>query len=547
VNQLELIVDIESPIGTLHLSDRNKYVGGTFYEARLNFPTISRTVGEYLSPTLEFSQLQLEINNADGAFNNILPAGDDYSAWVGKSISVKLGLRDVSSTYKEIFNGKVTDQGGFQRTVKSFTLIARNSFEAYNVSFPKNLFTLSDYPNIDVDLENTLKPIIYGDWTVNVETGGASVPALVVNGVDPDVDGSSSFTKKIQCVISDNVNTYFDTTKVYLKKQDSFYLMDSSDIVNVNADKNYFEIRQKDTVPAGVTLVEGVAYQYASGDKFFVMVKGKDLGAYDDNILWQARDILITYGGVPSGDFDSSWDTYRDKASPAESATGVIKSRIWIQEQQETLNYSLQLLEQVRLELFVDRNQKFKINSLHLDDFDPNPSHKVRNWDVERDSFSPKLDDRNSFNRAKASYNHLPSKNEDYQETGIYKNTLAISQVGKEISKKIVFPNLYEATAVENQLKEILKISSAYFETVEMTLTWRSLLLDIGDFVKINVSIQSTQFSDVPAMIRDIGYDPNGVKLPVKLWSMQLLPFPGYSPGYAGTTGGTSSTIVLET
>jgi hypothetical protein len=74
------------------------------------------------------------------------------------------------------------------------------------------------------------------------------------------------------------------------------------------------------------------------------------------------------------------------------------------------------------------------------------------------------------------------------------------------------------------------------------------MLLDIGDFVKINVDIQGTQFVNVPAMIREIGYDPAGIKIPVKLWSFQMLPFPGHSPTFIGMTGGsTSGIITLET
>jgi len=44
-----MIVEIETPIGTIYASDRNKYAGSTFYEALLNFPIIRRTVGEWLS------------------------------------------------------------------------------------------------------------------------------------------------------------------------------------------------------------------------------------------------------------------------------------------------------------------------------------------------------------------------------------------------------------------------------------------------------------------------------------------------------------------
>jgi hypothetical protein len=50
----------------------------------------------------------------------------------------------------------------------------------------------------------------------------------------------------------------------------------------------------------------------------------------------------------------------------------------------------------------------------------------------------------------------------------------------------------------------------------------------------------------VPALIREVGYDPDGIKIPLRLWSFQLLPFTGYTPGYAGTVGGSTATIDEE-
>ena len=186
------------------------------------------------------------------------------------------------------------------------------------------------------------------------------------------------------------------------------------------------------------------------------------------------------------------------------------------------------------------------ISSLHLDEFEASPSFDLKAWDMERDTLVPKIDERNNFNRAKGTFNFLPNRNEDFQETAVFKNEAAITQANREISKRVVFPNLYEEATVIDQLSEILRIASGYIEHINVTLTWRSMLLDIGDFVKINVDIQGTQFEDVPALIRDIGYDPDGMKIPVKLWSFQMLPFPGHSPGFAGITGGSTATIVQE-
>lgn len=545
-SQLELIVDIDTPTGTIHLSDRNKYVGDTFYEARLKFPVIKRTIGEFLSGTLQFSQLTLEINNADEKYNPILPSGASYDGWVGREIIVQLGLRDVASTYKQIFRGRVTEQGGFRRSVKSFTLTARNDFDRVNVSFPTSVFKASSYPNIEPSYENVIVPVIYGDWTISIQDDAASIPAIPVNGNDANVNGDTGYTSVVQLVVSINANVSFDSSNVFLLRGDTFYPFDAADVINVNVTNNYFELRQQDTTPAGVTLIDGALYKYQRGDKIFCRVQGKDLGAYDDNIVEQARDILKDFGGLTAGDFDSNWDTYRDKASPSESAISTFKSRAWLGEPQQALSYALSMLEQVRLEAFIDRNLKFKISSLHLDDFVPSPSFRVKNWDFQKESFIPSIDDRNNFNRVQGSFNYLPNLKENYEETTIFKNQNAIDQVGKTISKRIVFPNLIEQTVVSDQVKEIIRIASATIEVLDGSLTWRALLLDIGDFVKINVDIQSTQYVDVPALIRDIGYDPAGMTVPIKLWSFQMLPFPGYAPGYSGTVGGSSATIVEE-
>jgi len=154
--------------------------------------------------------------------------------------------------------------------------------------------------------------------------------------------------------------------------------------------------------------------------------------------------------------------------------------------------------------------------------------------------------DRNNFNRAKGSYNFLPSKNENFNETAVFKNPAAISQAGKEISKRVVFPNLYVQSDVDNQLKELLKLASSYLEVIDCSLTWRSMLLDIGEFVKINVNIQGAEFNEVPAMVREIGYDPAGIKIPVKMWSFQMTPFPNYNPGFSGIVGGYQANITQE-
>jgi len=538
-NQLELIVEIESPIGTIYVSDRPKYVDDVYYDNRLKFPTITRTVGEWLSTEIEFSVQKLELNNADGLYNEFLPGGINYDGFIGSAVAIRLGLRDVGSTFTTIFRGQISDVGGFARTQKSIVITARDNYEKLNVDFPSTVLTQGVFPDIADESSGLVAPIIYGDWTTdgNPQANNASIPAFVVNG-----QAAQGFPLiNVETFISENDLDYFDNTSVYLKRGENYYLVATSDITNISVGNRQFEIKQ-DT---GATLIDTDNFVYENGDAFFCKVIGKNLSGYEDNIIEQCRDILATHAGVVSGDFDSNWNTYRDKSTPAESAIANIKSRIWIQDVQSVLQFVLSLLEQVRLEMFISRDLKLRISSLHFEDFDPSPNFRISNFDVEENSTSPTLDVRNNFNRAQGVFNFLPDINENAFKTSVYRNDDAVIQMKKEISKQITFPNLYVKSDVINQLTEIIKLASAAYEHINLTLTWRSLLLDIGDFVFLDVKIGSTIYDSIPCSIREIGYDPQGIKLPVKLWSFQVVPFPGFA-GAAGSKGGQTATITEE-
>lgn len=549
--QLEMVVDIERPdSGFIRASDRNKYVGGTFYEALLKFPVISRTAGDWLANTVEFSDLVLELSNVDQRFNDILPGGANFDGWIGKTISVTLGLRDEISTYTTIFEGQVSEIGGFGRSIVSIKFTARDKFDQVNQSLPSLVFSNSTYPNIDDSLIGVGVPYIWGDFT-SLLASPADVPAYPVNSLDPDVNGDNDPTRNnIQLVISDNDNTSLDTNNIYLLRNDTYDVFHSADIVSVSAGKNYFEISQNTgntkVTPADKDDPVKINYVYESGDEIFTRVVGKNLSPYTSNGVWIAKDILKTFGGLVDADFDSNWDTFRDKNSPSQSAIANIPMREWRQESITAIELALSFLEQIRLEAFVDRSLKFKINSLHFEDWISFPSFKLDNFDVIEKSMKPRIDVRNNFNRAKASFSRNPSTGETAFETLFRRNQASIDQVNKTISKIIVYPNMPDRDDVELQMDEVLRISSGYLEQIDLSATWRAMLLDVGDFVRLNVQIQSVVYENVPCMIRSIGYDPDGLKIVLKLWSMQMLPFPSYEPGYAGTVGGYNATITQE-
>lgn len=551
VQKLQMIADIETPTGTLRVSDRALYVGSTFYPNRAVFPNIERTIGEWLSGTLQFSSLDVVVANADKIYSNLLPGGSDYNGFINRSVVIKIGLGEIESSYKTVFEGFVTDVEGFERSFLSFKLICRNKFDSVNTQIPNQTLITDDFPNLEDEFVGLAVPLVYGNWTTALRREGSMVPAFPVNGLDPLVNAGlepphpNVGDNDLRLVISSNPLNSVDTSTVTLFRGDQYYIFDSSDIAIVAGSNNtILDIAQKNL------LIDGNPWIYESGDEFFLRCTGTNVIGNDDNIVDQAKDILIRFGGVSSLEFDSSWSYFASKAAPPQSAIANIPARLWLQESNKVIDTVAAMLEQVRLEPFINRDNKWALSSLHFDEIPPNPSYKIRNWDISLGSLNIVTSEINNFNRAQADYAFDPSKGQNSLSTAIYKNQDAITQANnKEISKLITFPQLYVESDVENQLIEILRLSSGYTEFIDCVLTPRSFLKDIGDYVQLGINIGSVEFSEasnpIVGIIRDLSYIPGSMGIGAKIWVYQMLNFPGYA-GPSGTVAGFDQTITKE-
>jgi hypothetical protein len=623
VNQLETIVEISAPDGSvIRGSDRNKYVGEHFYEALTNFPVFGRTIGDWLGAGIVFSEIELEFSNADGRYNRFLPQGANFAGWVGRSVLVKVGLREVAASYRTIFKGEVSSEAGFGRTTKSIKIKARDSLDRLADSIPTLVFSDVSHPDATEELWGKHVPVVYGDWTTNISPGGASVPGLVTNGRDIFVNGeeiqvtigvsspavcvnqnhrlkngqkielatsgtlpaglfpgdffvrnvtANTFNlsvtaggalsnataagsgnhnvkksalepfSNVKCTVSVNDLSVFDTANVFLFRENNFFRIPQALIVNIGSGNRIFEVQQN----SPSFQIEAQNWNYKTGDLIFVRCKGKPLSGFEENAAWIARDLLLTFGGLASGDFSSAWATYRSKSSPAESAVSSLKARVWLQEATPLMDYVISLLEQVRLEVFVNKDLAVDLRSLHLDEAFSD-ALSIRNWDVAKDSFQPALDSRNYFNRVRAAFGYLPNLQTQAFITPYFRNGDAITQAGRTTTKLLQFPNLHLQADVVLQTKEILKLASAYREVISVDLTTRAFLLDVGDFVRVNVTIGSSQFENVPAQVRQISYDSAGPRIKATLWSFQMIPRQGWAPSFPGIVGGQTATITQE-
>jgi len=557
-NQIEFVIDITAPDGSIiRASNRNKYIGGVFYRAILSdVPQTTKTLGEWLQPGLDFSTISISLLNVDGAFNRFVPGGANYKDWTGNSFVIRIGLSDIEASYKNIFSGFITEVAGFGRTTKTIEITARDKYDVLNRAFPIFTFNNIVYPFIEDSFIGLVIPYIYGDYNANSRTP-AQIPAFPVNTIDEDVIGGPTGEddlrrNNVQFVISENDNRQFFDASVYLKLDEKTFLkVPSSEIVNVSAGNNYFEVKQVSALwvpePDGSGGNLDVQYRFSTGDEFVCMVKGKDLGGvgFDTNIIAIAKDILITFTDLTLSDFDSTWETYRLKSSPAQSSIFTILARVWIQDPISVLEYTLQLLEQVRLEYFIERSdQKLSINSLHFEDISTVSSIKLNNWDISRDTLQITTTDTHFINRAQGDYDFNPILDFNNFKTEVYFNQ-ASTTITKTVSKTITFPNLYIRQDVVNQLTEILRISSTNFDILSFVCNWRPLLQELGKFILFNIKIGSTIFTDVPCQIREISYLSNG-SISLNVWSYLLIPYPGYNSGFPGIVGGYNATITKE-
>lgn len=542
--KLEMIAELEGPSETLYLSDEAKYVGNTFYYPRVVFPIVNRTVGDWLAGELEFSSISITINNADKKYSDVLPGGSGYDGWIGRRLTVKIGLGEIASTYTTLFTGPVTDVSGFSRNTTTFTVQARSDFESANVQIPDQLLIPDDFTDIEDDFVGLGAPIIYGDWTINLRPQAPEIPAFPVNGANAGVIAGTS---DLRLVISSTPLKSVDTTSFVLFRGDQYLSIPSGDVSIVPfTDNQIVDIAQQGFFvdpPDNTTL-----WIYEAGDQFFLKCQGIDLAGLDNNIVTQSKDILTRFTSLTAGDFDATWTTFQNKTAPSQSAVFNIDSRVWIQESVNAVEQVASMLEQVRLEPFISRDNLFSLTALHFDEFQSSPSFSVKNWDVILGSFQPQTDERNNWNRAKADYRFTPTTGENSFSTALYKNTAAINQAGRAISKLVAFPNITQGTDVVNQLGEMLRLASAYAEMIEVTLTPRAFLLDIGDFIHLDVNIGTVEFgfTSVVGIIREISYDPEGRAIKLKIWSLQMINFPGYT-GPAGTVGGYDAVVTKET
>lgn len=526
---------------TLRFSDRSKFVGDYYYEGRAKFPDIKRTVGELVSPTIQFSEMEIMINNVDGFYNEYLTGGENYFSFIGSALTIKVGLGETESTYWTIFDGVVPDEDGFEIDRLSITIRARDNADALNKGTGLPVINVTDYPSAPKESLGKVIPFALGDWTVgyNIDQGKSSV-SVSYNGLQYNVvtDAPLNFYGGL---VGYNVGGNFFVFSIgnytpetilncHIKRGESLIQV-SFESTPQNA-AGYWAVQiQSCNVVGGGT----IPYVFQDGDVATISVKVPYTTGQYSNVILLAKEILKTIGDKVDGDFDTaSWLALSTKSTPAQSAITSIKGRVWIgEEDSKTLEEVLSLLEQVRVEMYWDRNQKIALRSIHPEDFSSQGSTRIEQIHIGEESLTVTSDQRNFFNVAMANYGFTPTIGKTQLQTKFRKNQNSVDKAGKEVIKIIDLPSLYVETDVVLQLDEFIRFYSSGQQYVEANIAWTAILRDLTEIIKLNYRIGSIDFDNMPMKIRDITFLPSNGCLTFKLLSFANFPYTGNTLPYA--------------
>lgn len=526
---------------TLRFSDRAKFVGDNYYHGRAKFPDIKRTVGELVAPEIQFSEMEVQLNNVDGFYNRHLSGGADYFSFIGASLIIQVGIRDVSGTYFTIFNGTVPDEDGFNIDRESITIRARDKADALNKSTGLPTINDIDYPSAPQESYGKVIPLAIGDWSA---------------GYSVDVNsGSLGITiESVQySVITDSPNNFYGGVIGYPVGGGYFvfsvgsytpetilncHVKRSNNLIQVNFNSAPFNAAGYWSVLVNSCNLFGggtIPYVHQDGDVAIISVKFPySTGQYCNPILI-AKEILFTLGELSAGDLDTaSWDALATKSTPAQSAMTAIKARIWIgDEKDKILETVLGLLEQVRVELYWNNVGKIALRSIHPEDFSSHGSTRIEQIHIDESSLKIKSDQRNFFNKALGNFAFTPTIGKTQLQTVTRKNGNSIAKAGKEVLKGIDFPALYVEDDVLLQIDEFIRFYSASHQYVEANIAWTSLLRDLTEIVMLNYRIGSIDFDNKPMKVRDITFRPSTACLTFRLLSLANFPYTGYAPDNA--------------
>jgi len=325
-----------------------------------------------------------------------------------------------------------------------------------------------------------------------------------------------------------------ETNKVYRVDQDNGAFISSLDLV--------------DKVASNFDQGRGVGY-YIDGTIF--LLNKQDLSIYNynefeganENPGFIARDILQSYAGKSTFDFDLKWN------EQCRGSLADLKCRVSIDSATNTLDFIATLLQSYNVSMFLSF-QRYSLFHVTFDNFSTN-GLPIREGDIKIDTFNPKKEFEQYFNSAYSRYKKRPFTNVTIASDNYVSPTGVQLANGKEIKKELNLSPIYRREDLDIIMPLFVRLAAAEPEFIDLTVGFRFLFAQLNTFYNINfkdifklTGKSGRRFDNIPSFVRQIQLDLDNMEIKLKLWSLGTTQFGDFVPvGVVG--GGQNDQIIL--
>lgn len=545
--------------------------------------------------------LQTTIPNVMTESNNYKILTDKYVFKRGDKISVICKGKDI-----EVMSvTRLSDSGLLSINPLILSIGLENDFwvvdndaqKIYNISFNNTIIKEFDFSDIDpgiteitgldIQTDNTLwlfdRPLstIYR-FVLDTEALGTSFSTLQISGLEIELDkgGPLSIDDGNIITIHDQVSGNFYRINPFAGAQPGLvttwnrddFEPNALDCVDIAADVNenqiiimdrntqkVYRVDESDgTLISTVDLINDVAENFlqARGVGYYIdgtvfYLNKQDLSIYNynefdganENPGFIARDILQSYAGKTTFDFDLKWN------EQCRGTLADLKARVSINSETDTLTFISDFLKSFNTSFYLSF-QKYSLFHITFDNFTTD-GLSLKEGDIKLGSFNPKKEYSQYFNAAFSQYKKRPFDNESIQSDNYVSPTGVQLAGGKEIKKELDLSPVYRREDLDLLMPLFVRLAAAEPEFVDLTVGFRFLFAQLNTFYNINfkdlfnkTEKSGRRFDNIPSFVRKIELNLDTMEISLKLWSLGTTQFGNFVPvGVVG--GGQNDQIIL--
>jgi hypothetical protein len=460
------------------LSLRDGAVTGAFYSGRLPPEgTLTRTLGTFIEPRESVDAFDVPLDNSDNSLAELI----NNSTFANREVRIWLGEGNNKANYSRVFTGFVAHPNGISWDERQarFTVIDKRIKDRKVLPLAASKFTTDVFPNIEKKNKATPIPIVYGNWS-SLAASGVSIPCVCT---DQRATGSS-----------------FQFASHGIKSVDRF-LKNASVLTGRSGAANSVKPVSLATATFDIS---GYAYN-ATSDTVSVNCQGlqsanSTLYELPGDIL---RNLLTSYLGLTTSDINGS------SFNELSTKTSGVSCRRFIKTETASDTVITELLNETQIDLrFV--NGQYDPKFRKLDSSSTRTDYQesdivLIDEDNEQADFNVTYDpDRFYTNQIPANYQYDPIDAKFLNATTL-NNTSAILRDEATVERVMNFYWLFDKTIVENRIRRELVVFSTEPPSIDLTLTRRAMLKNLGDQVDITYNIFDNNSFQIRRMETNLG------------------------------------------